>query len=62
MLHRATLLLVFCLTPWSMLPAAGAQAPAPKPALPRTDQFGDPLPEGAVARLGSVRFHHQGRR
>jgi WD40 repeat protein len=37
------------------LPAAPAAQPRSSP----TDLFGDPLPEHALARLGSTRFHHE---
>src|SRR5436853_11850 len=37
---------------WPGYPARAADTPAPP------DRNGDPLPPGAVARLGTLRFHH----
>jgi RNA polymerase sigma factor (sigma-70 family) len=45
---------------WPMPPAPVAAAPRPvgQQAGARTDRYGDPLPDGAVVRLGTLRFNH----
>jgi WD40 repeat protein len=54
---RGGLLLIGLATPAGLL-AAGPAERGPMPHL--VDLYGDPLPEGAVVRLGSVRLRHAG--
>src|SRR5262249_34589978 len=61
MLPRQHLVFVALLTLAGTLPARG-EPPAEKIPLVRLDRYGDPLPEGAVARMGTVRFRHAGLR
>jgi WD40 repeat protein len=39
---------------------SGEPSKEPRSAKARVDLYGDPLPEGAIARLGTVRFRHAG--
>jgi WD40 repeat protein len=56
--RQALVLLAALLGPLPLRAAAETPAPPDKPA--HADAFGDPLPDGVLARLGTLRFRHGG--
>jgi hypothetical protein len=58
MLLAGCLVLLLCVAAGSPPPpATGKQAPRAKAPAP-TDHYGDPLPSGALVRIGAVRLRH----
>ena len=58
LLFAAACLLGVCSAGEGQPPDKSSQASSGKQA--RTDQYGDPLPEGALTRFGTVRFRYGG--
>ncbi len=57
----ACLMLAWVVLVFLDLPAAGGPPASGKGVQPRVDRYGDVLPPGAVARLGTIRFRQAGR-
>ena len=58
--RRYVFLMAVCLPLLPTFPSTPNAGPVATDQARPVDQYGDLLPEGAVARMGSVRFHHQG--
>src|SRR5687768_1602864 len=54
-MRGSLLTLVVVASAWAVPPGVDAPKPKPEPA-PRLDRHGDPLPAGALARLGTTRL------
>src|SRR5204863_5094735 len=54
---RLICLLALCLI-LTFCQSTNSQSPPSGDTRPRTDLYGDPLPEGAIARFGTVRLRH----
>jgi WD40 repeat protein len=59
LLSVASCLLIVCLCGAQSPPVPPASVSSPKDDKTKLDRYGDPLPPGAVARLGTLRLRHQ---
>src|SRR5262245_28029889 len=55
-MRRTRLVTLSALLAFAIIPCVWGQGPQASPA--GKDVYGDPLPEGAIARLGTIRWRH----